>query len=135
MVSTLQVLLLAPPSRGAKKKAKGGRGERIDRGRELLAVAAVGGRVRHDSGGRLLLVELPEGAEPKLSKLIAGARLARPEGDLRAVSGGLDAGEKLFLEALRLRHSAAFVERKLRRRFGESPEEQLLSTGSCVRGY
>jgi hypothetical protein len=128
----LHVLLVAKRSGPAKR---GPRGERIDRSRELLAIAAVGGRVRHDSGGRLLLVELPEGTETKLGQMLTGARLAAPAGDLKAVASGLDATEKLFLEALRLRHSPEFIARKATRRFGESAEEQQLSTGSCVRGY
>lgn len=128
----LNVLLISPRSGRAQK---GPRGERVERSRELLAIAAVGGRVRHDSGGRLVLVDLPEGAEPKLKQLMPGAKLAAPEGDLKGLSRGLDANEKLFLAALRLRHSPAFRARKAARRFGESPEEQLLTTGSCVRGY
>lgn len=132
MADTMRVLLVGQRSGGEKK---GPRGERIDRTRELLAIAAVGGRVRHDSGGRLMLIELPEGAEAKLKMLLVSAKLAAPEGDLKGVSSNLNAGEKLFLEALRIRHSPDFRERKALRRFGESPEEQLLSTGSCVRGY
>jgi hypothetical protein len=128
----LQVLLI--PKRSGRA-VKGPRGERVDRSRELLAIAAVGGRIRHDSGSRVLLVDLPADVEPALKRLLKGAKLASPEGDLKAVSTGLDPGEKLFLEALRLRHSPAYAARKAARRFGESPEEQLLTTGSCVRGY
>jgi hypothetical protein len=128
----LHVLLI--PKRSGRAQ-KGPRGERMYRSRELLAIAAVSGRVRHDSGGRLLLVDLPADVEPKLKKLLPGAKLAPPAGDLKAVSSGLDAGEELFLEALRLRHSPEFTARKAARRFGESAEEQLLTTGSCVRGY
>ena len=130
MADTLRVLLIAARYGAANETA-----QRRDRSRELLAISAVGGRVKHDSGQRLILVELPEGAEAKLAGMLPDAQFAAPEGDLKAVSANLDASEALFLEAIRIRHSAAFVERKAKRQFGESPEEQLLSTGSCIRGY
>jgi hypothetical protein len=107
----------------------------VDRRRELLVIASVGGKVRHDSGGRLLVVELPESAEPELLKLLPGASLVTLDAELSRPVPDLDEGEALFLEALRIRHSPAYREAKAKRVFGESPEEKLLATASCVRGY
>jgi hypothetical protein len=118
----------APPTKAAP-------GTRIDRREEMAAIVSAGAKLRHDSGGRLIVLELPEGAEAALLKRLPGAKLLPIGPELEAAIPGLDPGEALFLEALRIRASASYRDAKRQRKFGESPEEKLLATGSCVRGY
>lgn len=120
---------------GKAPASKATPGTRVDRRKELAAIDAVGARLRHDSGGRLIVLELPDGAEAALLRRLPGAKLLPIGAELAAAIPGLDAGETLFLEALRIRASAGYREAKRRRKPGASPEEQMLATGSCVRGY
>jgi hypothetical protein len=118
----------APPPKAAP-------GTRVDRRKEMAAIAAAGAKLRHDSGGRLIVLELPEGAEAALLKRLPGAKLLPIGPEMAVAIPGLDPGEALFLEALRIRASAPYREAKRRRKAGASAEEQLLATGTCVRGY
>ena len=112
----------------------GGRlGARLDRSKVFTAMAAVGARVRHDSGGRLMVIEVPEGAERALAERLPGARLLPVDADVKGEIADLDPTESLFLDALKLRTSDSFREAKRRRKYGETPEEQLLLTASDVR--
>ena len=107
-------------------------GSRMARSRALNAIAAMGGKVRHDSGGRLIVVEVPEHAEADLGR-VAGARLLPVDADVRRTLPDLDPTERLFADALALRASRPYREFKRTRKYGESPEEQALMTAGCVR--
>lgn len=108
-------------------------GSRITRSKALNAISAAGAKVRHDSGGRLLLIEAPEAAERALTKRLPGARLVPVDSDVRDSIAELDPSESLFLEALKIRNSKSYRDAKKRRKFGETPEEKKLFSGSCVR--
>lgn len=106
---------------------------RIDRSKALNTVSASGAAVRHDSGGRLIVIEAPEEAEKTLTERLPGARLVPVDADVRDMITDLDPTESLFLDALKIRTSEDYREAKARRTFGETPEEKELFTASCVR--
>jgi hypothetical protein len=132
MGENLKLLVWAARKAQAKKAVAG---VRFDRRKLLAALSGVGARVRHDSGGRLIVIELPQAAEPELLKRLPGAKLLPPNAEMKDSLADPDPTEALFLQALTIRSSASYRAAKSNRRFGESPEEKLLRTGSCVRGY
>lgn len=131
MGENLKLLILATK----KATRKGGLRFKLDRRRELGALSAVRAKVCHDSGGRLIVVEVPEGAEKELLKRLPGARLAPVDADVKDSIKDPDPTESLFLEALKIRTSKSYRDAKKKRKFGETPEEKKLTGGSCVRGY
>ena len=106
---------------------------KFDRQKELRAISAAGAKIRHDSGGRLILIEVPEGAGKHLLRRLRGARLVPADADVTALLKNLDQTESLFLEALKIRTSKSYREAKKKRKFGDTPEEKMLTTGSCIR--
>lgn len=108
-------------------------GTRIDRARALNAIAAAGAKVRHDSGGRLIVIDARKAAQDALAKSLPTARLVAVDADVKRSISRLDETESLFLDALKIRMSKSYRARKRRRRFGETPEEQALFDASCVR--
>ncbi len=111
-------------------------GSRLDRSKTLNAILSSGAKVRHDSGGRLIVAEVSKEAEKALAKSLPGARLVAVDSDVKGSITSLDPTETLFLEALKIRTSKSYRDAKKRRKFGETPEEKQLLTGSCVReGY
>jgi hypothetical protein len=108
---------------------------KFDRQKELRAISNAGAKIRHDSGGRLILIEVPEGAEKGLLQRLRDAQLVSPDTDVTALLKNLDPNETLFLEALKIRTSKSYREAKKKRKFGETPEEKMLTTGSCIRRY
>lgn len=105
---------------------------RIDRTKALEAISASGAKVRHDSGGRLIVVEVPEEAEV-LRERLPEARLLPVDADVRDEIANLDPTESLFLDALRIRTSEDYREAKRRRKYGDTPEEQELLSAPDVR--
>lgn len=108
---------------------------RIDRTKALNAITSLGARVRHDSGGRLIVIEISEQGEKLLADRLTRFRLVPVAAEVRNTIVDLDANELLFLEALKIRHSKEYRDAKKRRKVGESPEEKQLSSGSCIREY
>ncbi|MGB7068787.1 MAG: hypothetical protein WBD22_04780 [Pyrinomonadaceae bacterium] len=109
-------------------------GARMDRTKAMNAVTAAGAKVRHDSGGRFIVIEATKAVEAELSKTLPEARIVDVDYDLGDSIADLDSTESLFLEALKIRSSKSYRDAKARRVPGESPEEKLLvSGGSCVR--
>jgi hypothetical protein len=112
--------------------------QRLRRSRALNVIATAGGRVRHDSGGRVIVIGLAgatdrDTAARTIAENLPEAWLGPLGSDLARAVADLDPAERLFVEALRVRTSPAYREAKSRRRVGESPEEQALLSGSCVR--
>lgn len=99
-------------------------GSRINRTKALNAISASGAKVRHDSGGRFLLIEAPESAERTLTQSVPGARLVSVDSAVQDSIGDLDPTESLFLEALKIRSSKSYRDAKKRRKYGETPEEK-----------
>jgi hypothetical protein len=106
---------------------------RIDRAKALNAISASGAKVRHDSGGRLMVIEARDQAEKSLAERLPEARLVPVDVDVKAELPDLDETESLFLDALRVRTSETYRDAKSRRKFGETPEEQELVSGPDVR--
>lgn len=101
--------------------------------RALDSVADTGTRVRQSSG-RILLVDSPEQDEARLGEDLPGARVLPLDADVPELTPPLDESETLFLDALRIRSSAGYQRQKAGQKAGESPEEQLMFTASCVPG-
>lgn len=108
-------------------------GFRMDRRKALNAISSLGAKVRHDSGGRLMLVEVPEEKARDLREQLPGARIVPLDSDVRDSLAELDSTESLFLAALRIRTSRSYREQKRRRVYGESPEEQELVSAPDFR--
>lgn len=128
MPDNLKLLVLAAaPSTGR------GLEFRAERNRALTILASLGAKVRHDSGGRLLVVEVAENAEKALTERLAGSRLVPVDADLKGAIRDMDPTESLFLEALRIRSSTSYRDAKRRRKVGDTPEERDLVSGPDVR--
>ncbi len=111
----------------------------LKRKRALDALKARGGAVRHDSGGRLVVVEGPqEGEEQATASLreaaVEGASLVPLTEGVEAMISDLTPNERLFLEAVKIRNSPGYREMKARQKPGESPEEQAMFTAPCRPG-
>jgi hypothetical protein len=96
-------------------------------------VTAEGGKIIHDSGGRIIVVET-DGSEEKIrGKLPQGAALVSPEEDARSRFTELDPSESIFLDALNIRSSSNYrTAKRLRKPPGEEPEERKLLSASCT---
>ncbi|MHA2423925.1 MAG: hypothetical protein ACXAEF_04005 [Candidatus Thorarchaeota archaeon] len=108
-------------------------GFKIDRRKALKAISSSGAKVIHDSGGRLIVIEVPEEAEEKLDELLPEVRIESVDSDVRDSITDLDSTESLFLEALKIRTSKSYREAKKLRKVGDTPEERDLVSGPCIR--
>ena len=108
-------------------------GLRIERRKALTALAAVGAKVRHDSGGRLLVIDASAKAIKELASLLPDARVMAVSAGARQRIASLDSTEVLFLSALKIRSSKAYRAAKKKRKIGESPEERLLFSAPDTR--
>lgn len=107
---------------------------RAVRRRAHNAVASTGGRVRHDSGGRLIVIEMMgDVAEDDLLSKLPGARLLPVDTHLPEAIEDLDENDALFLEALKVRASQGYRAAKETRTVGETPEEKELLSAPDVR--
>jgi hypothetical protein len=126
-----QLLILgAEPAPGKPRLSQG-----LERGRALRAVAAAGAKVKSDDGGRILVIEGTDGSTAKLQRLMPEAQLRTlaPDGDKALDVSSFNESESLFLSALALRASGDYRAQKAERVYGDTPEEQELQSGSCVR--
>lgn len=108
-------------------------GSRMDRTKALNALSAAGAKVSHDSGGRVLVIDASDEVVQALSRALPGARVVDADADVKDSIKNMDETEQLFVEAMKIRTSKSYREAKARRKFGESPEEKELFSGSCVR--
>jgi hypothetical protein len=108
-------------------------GSRIDRAKALTAISESGARVRHDSGGRLIVIAAPEEAAKALAERLPDARLVPVDADVKDDIADLDPTESLFLDALQIRTSDEYRKAKRERKFGDTPEEQELLSAPDVR--
>ena len=122
--------LLVLEEAGAVDRGRLGGG--IERNRVLSAVAAAGATVRHDSGGRLMVIDASDETAEALGREVPGVRVVSVDEDVLARLPDLDQSDVLFARALAIRNSAAYRERKSRMTPGETPEEQLLLTAPCT---
>lgn len=129
MEDNLKLLVLEGREKSNDKRL----GFRIDRSKVLNAIAAVGAKVRHDSGGRFIVIQVSPDKVEAIARLLPDARLLAVDADPKSAVGDMDATESLFVNALQIRSSKAYRDAKSTRKYGESPEEQQLMSGSCVR--
>lgn len=122
--------LLIIEDQGRDERGPLGRG--IERERVLSAIATTGATVRHDSGGRLLVIETSDEADAVLQRELPGARILPVDEDVLRRVPDLDPSDDLFARALAIRYSSEYRERKSRLKPGETPEEQLLITAPCT---
>lgn len=106
--------------------------DKSERMRVMNAVTSSGGKVRHDSGGRLLLIDTLGNDEEILKKLPEGVRLLSAEEGAKESIADLDASESMFLDAVRTRISKEYRAKKEGQKPGETPEEIELFTQSCT---
>ena len=106
---------------------------RMGRTRVINTLSAMGVKVRHDSGSRLIIIDVPKEKEAAVIKDIPGARLIPIEQDMKDELKDLNPDELLFLGAIKKRVSKKYRDDKKNRKPGDSPEEKLLLSGSCVR--
>ena len=123
-------LLILDDERSARDRRLG---SRIDRARALNAISTSGAKVRHDSGGRLIVIDARKSAQDALEKALPNSRLVAVDADVKGSIPRLDETESLFLDALQIRSSKSYRDQKRRRKYGETPEEQALFEASCVR--
>lgn len=105
----------------------------MERTKTLNALSLSDAKVSHDSGGRLIVIEVPEEAEQALIERLPGARLVPIDSDVKNIMRDLDPTESLFLDALKIRTSKEYRDAKKQRKYGETPEEKKLFSASCVR--
>ena len=94
-----------------------------DREKTLKALIERGGKVVHDSGERVLIVEVPKGTKLR-QKLPATSKLLLLNSNVIKEISRPSEHERLFIDALKLRTSKAFIEEKKLRIPGSTPEEQ-----------
>ena len=100
--------------------------------RILNVVTSSGGKVLHDSGGRVVLIDTRGNDKEILGKLPQGSQLVGADQDVKSSLVDLDPSESLFLDALKLRNSKKYRTAKQRRKPGETPEEIELLSGPCT---
>ncbi|MEO8219727.1 MAG: hypothetical protein ABI563_02930 [Specibacter sp.] len=127
MDNETQVIILPEPRPGASRPESG-----IERLRLLGVLADAGVKVRHDSGGRLLVVDASDQAVKAAQESGPDFDSVPLDGELTQRVGDLNAQDALFLQALQLRLSPEYQRRKSEMTPGESPEEQLLRTAPCT---
>jgi len=127
MPSTEKLLILDV---GAKPSVPGARSATA---RALDSIRAAGVVFRHSSG-RIVIVEASSEQQARLRADLPEAQLLPVDTDVAALVPDLDTSELLFLEAFRIRNSAAYQNEKTRQIPGESPEEQLMFTAPCIPG-
>jgi hypothetical protein len=108
-------------------------GFKIERSKALNAISLSGAKVSHDSGGRFIVIEIPEEAEQDIIKRLPGARLVPLDSDVTNLISNLDSTESLFLNALKIRTSKKYRDAKKKRKVGDTPEEKELISAPDVR--
>ena len=124
-----------------------------DRAKTLRAIAASGGKVLHDSGARILIVEIPADINIKetLEKgssvkktiikgveingiLIQKSEIKNLDNIFKKQKKRLTEQEHLFVNAMELRFSPEYIKERALRKPGSTPEEQLNFEGSEYLG-
>ena len=117
----------------SKNVSKDQLGFRIGRIKTINSLTELGAKIRHDSGGRLIIIEISKEVENAIEKSISGARVIPVDSDMKDEISGLSSDELLFLSALKMRASKKYRSAKKSQKPGDSLEEQKLFSGSCVR--
>lgn len=104
-----------------------------DRETTLKAIAERGGRVVHDSGQRVLVIEVPKRTRLK-DKLLPTTKIVKINGNVKRAISRPSKHETLFIDALKLRTSRKFINEKMQREPGSTPEEQKMFETSDFLG-
>ena len=100
----------------------------------LKTLSKIGGKTLHDSGERVIIVEVPKTTRlqevlPKTTKLLRLQDNAR-----KAITKPTE-HELLFIDALKLKYSEAFIKERKQRKPGSTPEEQaMLQESDFIEG-
>lgn len=103
--------------------------DKMDRAKLADELRASGARIASDSGGKVIVVDVPDHEQDTVRKKLPHAELLGLDQDIRKAAPNLDDNETLFVEALKLRTSPAYIAEKKQRQPGSTPEEQLLFGG------
>lgn len=128
MERDLKLLILEGAARPRGRWLGGG----IDRIKALNEISSLGAKIRHESGGRLIVVDTSGIDETTIEKRLSGARLVPLDADVKDSIQDLDENESLFLDALRIRTSPDYRAAKDRQRPGETPEEREMLSAPCM---
>lgn len=103
----------------------------------LKLLSESGGKVIHDSGERVLVIEVPKNNESKLKASLPNTssllRLTDHDNIKRNIIQP-SPHELLFIDALKLRTSESFINEKRLRKPGSTPEEQKMLLESDFLG-
>ncbi len=99
--------------------------DRADKEKLVEGLRESGGRVTQDSGGRVVVVQVPDAKEDAVAKkLPRSSKFLKTDVDLKKEAGQINENEALFIDALQLRTSPAFIAEKKSRKPGDTPEEK-----------
>jgi len=125
---TLRVLVVPGQSpRSAGRLTSG-----VERKRLLSALSSAGVKVRHDSGGGLLVVEIANENQESALRKYSGLKVLPLDENVGDRLSEIDEQDALFVRALAIRANPKYREAKRRRVPGETPEEQLLLSAPCT---
>ena len=106
--------------------------EKGGRIRVINVVTSSSGKVIHDSGGRVILIDTRGNDKEIIEKLPQGTQLVPADQDVKSSLVDLDPSESLFLDALKLRNSKNYRYAKEQQKPGETLEEIELFSGPCT---
>lgn len=125
---TLRVLVVP----GQRPQDAGRLAGGVERKRLLGALSSAGVKVRHDSGGGLLVVEIVNEKQEAALRKYGGLEVLPFDENVGDRVGEIDEQDALFVRALAIRANPKYREAKRRRVPGETPEEQLLLSAPCT---
>lgn len=102
-----------------------------DRTSVLNKAKQLGVKIKHDSGGRLIIFDSDLSSNTLLKKLPKGIKKVAVDEENIELRKTLSENDKLFISALKLRKSKKYCQMKAAQIPGESEQEKLLVTGSC----
>lgn len=108
---------------------------KMDRTRALNAAKTGRTKVVHDNGNRLMVIEASDSEIKTILKQLPDAKVVSLNSRFSQTISDLhlDENEMIFVDALKIRTSAKFIRAKKLRKYGDTPEEQKLTNGSCVQ--
>lgn len=107
--------------------------DKRERKKILKLLTESGGKILHDSGERVLVVEVPKDKKDKLETSLPSTsglfKLADNKNIIKKITRPSE-HEQLFIDALKLRTSEAFIKEKKLRKPGSTIEEKEMLMGS-----
>jgi len=106
--------------------------DKMDRAKLAGELQASGARITSDSGGKVVVIDVPDDKQEIVRKKLPKVQLLGLDQDIKKAAPKLDENEKLFVDALKLRTSPAYIEAKKARKPGSTPEEKEFFAGPHV---